>query len=219
MGMKVHIQIRIRLRIESGHSLHDILHHFTREAKGWEFPVKQSNDYQSHHGGQAGFVVCNSVDGLERAAVAVANLNPKRPNSFSVPNIVPRDSPHLSLDQYNAIGKAFAESLQTFLRANKYIGDVSVVGPDIGLTEIVSGAKCRQLFEGWLNAPTPTSHPSDVWLLDRFTCAVFRHNAKVNLYDLERHLAEDRKWDKKSAAWAVRRIQTGLDILTVNHRF
>lgn len=171
------------------------------------------------HGEPAGFVISNSIQGLERGAVAVANVQPKHPRSFQVTNIVPQDSSNLTMAQYNAIGTAFAKDFRHFLQASRLKGDVQICGPQIGLPEIISAPKCRHFFENWLQTPTPTGHPSDVHALDRFICALFRYKADVDLDRLARHLIEDRKWEAESAKWATQRIQTGLDVLRTNRRF
>lgn len=216
--MKTHVDILIRLNIDQAGSLHAILRQFAAETEGWKFPQKQSEDYQERHDGSAGFVVSEAVDGLERAAVAIAQRDKRRANSFHVPNIVPRDGSSLTLQQHNAIGERFADDLRRFMREKQYSGSLKKIGPEIGLAEIISAPKCRRFFEAWLQTPTPTGHPSDVWLLDRFICAAFQHRAKLNLFDLQKHLVEDRKWRAESAGWAVRRIQTGFDILQVNRK-
>jgi hypothetical protein len=41
----------------------------------------------------------------------------------------------------------------------------------------------------------------------------------VNLWELEKYLIEDHNWGSRDAAWVIRRIQTGLDILNANRRF
>lgn len=159
-----------------------------------------------------------AIDGIERAAVAIAQRSNRSVNRFYVPNIVPRDKSSLTLSEYNAVGKRFADDFGCFI-TKESIGALTIIGPEIGLEQIISAPKSRRLFEAWLNSPTPTSHPSDILALDRFICAAFRYRARVNLYDLELHLVRDRSWDPKSAAWTVRRIQAGLDILRVNRRF
>src|SRR2546427_604549 len=101
--MEAHIEIQIHLKLGRKESLHAVLRAFAERTKGWQFPEKQSREYQDGHKGAAGFVVCASVNGLEPATVAIANLNSRYPNSFSVSNIVPRETHHLTLCQYNAI--------------------------------------------------------------------------------------------------------------------
>lgn len=218
--MKAHVEIEINLPMPDGKTLHDVLSAFATISPGWVFSKEQSEDYQSHHdSGAAGFAICNSVPGTERASVAIACVDKKQPRSFRVTNIVPADTFHLDIDQYNAIGVKFAAAFRKFLRENKTPGRLTLCGPEKSIAEIIPGLKCRQFFESWLHTPTPTSHPSDVDQLDRFTCALFRYQSKVNLYEVERYLIENRKRSPKEAAWAVHRIQTGLDVLRVNRRF
>ena len=217
--MLAHVEIRIRLKLKKPTNLHTILQQFALNSKGWKWAPKQSKDYQKMHGEPAGFVISDSIQGLERGAVAIANVQPKHPQSFRVTNIVPQDCSSLTMAQYNAIGTAFAKDFRHFLQNSRLEGEVQICGPQIGLAEIISAPKCRRFFECWLQTPTPTGHPSDVYALDRFICAAFRFGADVDLDRLARHLIEDRKWEAESAKWAVQRIQTGLDVLRVNRKF
>ncbi len=219
--MRTHVEIEIDLQLQNGESLHDVLRAFAKTSSGWVFPKEASEDYLKHHGSAAGFACSVSVPRIERASVALANLNPKHPNRFQVTNIIPAGTLHLNVEQYNAVGLKFAEDFRHFLRASQSQtrGQVKVTGPERGLPSIIPGAKCRAIFEAWLHSPTPTSHPGDVELLDRFICAAFRHQPKLNIYEIEQYLIEDQKWNAKDVAWAVRRIQTGLDVLRTNKRY
>src|SRR6266540_5248404 len=102
--MKTHVEVRIRLNLNGGINLHDVLRCFAQKTEGWNWAPEQSKNYQSSHGSPAGFVISDSVQGLQRGAVAVANVNPKHPNSFRVTNIIPQECSSLTLEQYNAIG-------------------------------------------------------------------------------------------------------------------
>ena len=217
--MVVHVKIRLRLKLKKSQKLHSVLQSFTKQSPGWKWAPKQSADYQKMRQAPAGFVICDSVQGLPRAAVALASLNEKHPHGFEVTNIVPQDGFSLTMSEYNAIGTAFCKAFKSFLRSTRRNGVVNMVGPEISLDEIITAPKCRRFFEMWLQTPTPTSHPSDVHALDNFICAVFRHNADVDLNRLGRHLVDDRKWKADSAAWAMERIQTGLDVLKAYQRF
>lgn len=217
--MVVHVKIRLRLKLEKTENLHSVLQAFAKQSPGWNWAPKQSADYQKMHQAPAGFVICDSVQGLARAAIAVASLNENHPHSFEVTNIVPQDSSSLTMSEYNDIGTVFCKAFKSFLKSTRRNGVVNMVGPEIGLNEIITAPKCRRFFETWLQTPTPTSHPSDVHALDNFICAVLRHNADVDLNRLRKHLIDDRKWKADSAAWAMERIQTGLDVLKANQRF
>jgi hypothetical protein len=155
--MKAHVEIKIRLKPKNGESLHDILRAFVGKTKGWRFPQKESEDYQLMHHGPAGFADCVSVKGLKRAGVALANTDDKRPNSFRVTNIVPKECSSLTLGEYNAIGLAFADHFRGWLKNESLRGEVDVRGPQKTLADIIPGKKTRQLFEAWLHTPTPLS--------------------------------------------------------------
>jgi hypothetical protein len=217
--MKAHIEIRVRLNPNNGDTLHDVLSRFARKTKGWKYPVRQSKDYERRHGSQAGFAVCDSVEGLERAAVALANLDPRHPSRFRVTNIIPRSCSSLTLDQYNAIGLAFARQFASWLRTTRFGGTVKTVGPSKALVDIIPGEKSRKLFEAWLHSPTPLSHPSDLYVLDCFICHLFRHPGAVRTYELESYLVQDRDWKPGTARFVVARIETGLELLRVDRKF
>ena len=144
--MKAHVEIYLRLDLADGKTLHDVLREFAAQTEGWTFPLESSLDYQKGHGAPAGFVVSDSVKGLERGAVAIANLDEKHPNHFRVPNIVPRECSHLSMDQYNTIGMAFAKAFQRFLKTSKIGGMVKVTNPNKDLADIIQGKKCPETF-------------------------------------------------------------------------
>ncbi|MEY4199687.1 MAG: hypothetical protein RLZZ265_1427 [Verrucomicrobiota bacterium] len=217
--MNAHVEIRIRLKLEDGKTLHDVLCEFANATKGWAFPLECSLDYQAGHRFPAGFVVSDSVKGLERGAVAIANLDPSHPNRFRVTNIVPKDSWKLTMDQYNAIGISFSKYFRRFLRLNNLDGVVTVSSPMKKLSDIIKGEKCRKLFEAWLHTPTPISHPADIERLYVFICALFRHGSDARSYEIERFLIEDRNWEPRDARLVASEIERGLEILAVDRRF
>ena len=219
MNMKAHVEIHIRLKRIPDGGLHEILREFARQTNGWAFPEENSLDYQVHHGSYAGFAVCLLGKGLEHAAVAIANLDKKHPNSFGVPNIVPRQCSSLTLDEYNAVGLAFARDFREWLRRNSVVGVVEVVGPNRTLEDVISGQKGRKFFEAWLHTPTPVSHPSDIYALDRFICHLFRHRGTTRTWEIESYLVDDRNWKPETARWVVARIETGLELLRVDRKF
>lgn len=222
--MKAYVEIRIHLNPNDRETLHDALGHFTRDTNHWIFPKKESETYQEHTGSEAGYVICDAVDGHESALVAIASQQPKLPNIFYVPNIVPRNCFLLTVEQYNAIGLAFASDFGNWLRACSLKGNVHCSNPEKTLTDIITAEKCRRFFERYLNCPSwnPSSiriHPSDIEKLDVFICALIRYGAKVSLDEIEKYLIEDQKWKTTDAAWVRNRIEIGLDVLKVDRRF
>jgi len=217
--LKSHVEIHIRLVLADGKTLHDVLREFADQTKGWTFPLENSLDYQKGHGAPAGFVVSDRIKGLERGAVAIANLEEKLPNHFRVPNIVPRDCSYLPMDKYNAIGMAFAKAFRQFLKTSKIAGTVKVTNPNKQLADIIKGEKCRKLFEAWLHSPAPISHPADIERLYVFICALFRHHSDARAYEIERYLIEDRKWKPGEARFVASEIEKGLALLKIDRRF
>lgn len=222
--MKAHVEIQIRLNLNDGETLHDVLHLFARDTVGWLFSRKESETYQKHIGETGGYVVCDSVKGCERAIVAVATEKSKRPNTFYVPNIVPRDCSNLTIDQYNAIGVAFARNFAGWCRENANKGLVHCSNPSKSLADIIPAEKCRKYFEQYLNCSVWNStalptHPSDVHKLDVFICAQFRYGADVRPDEIESYLVADRKWTPADAAWVRARMEIGLDVLKVYRKF
>lgn len=143
---------------------------------------------------------------------------------FYVPNIVPRNCFHLTLEQYNAIGSAFASDFGKWLRTCSLKGNVSCSNPHKTLADIITAEKCRTFFERYLNCPSwnPSSirlHPSDIEKLDVFICALNRYGANVSPDEIEKYLIEDQKWKPIDAAWVRNRIEIGLDVLKVDRRF
>lgn len=217
--MKAHVEIYLRLDLADGKTLHDVLREFAAQTEGWTFPLESSLDYQKGHGAPAGFVISDSVKGLEPGAVAIANLDEKHPNRFRVPNIVPRECSHLSMDQYNAIGTAFAKAFHRFLKTSITGGVVKVTNPNKELADIIQGEKCRKLFESWLHSPTPISHPADVEKLYVFICGLFRYHSDARSYEIEKYLIEDRKWKPGDARFVASEIEKGLTLLKINQKF
>ena len=216
--MKAHIEIKVRLKQLPVGGLHEVLRNFTDETEGWKFPRATSEDYQCHNGRDAGYAIFMQ-DGSEIAAVALANLDAKQRNTFRVPNIVPHASSSLTIDEYNAIGIAFADAFRRWLKKTSLRGEVDVVGPNRTLADVIPGERTRKLFEAWLHTPTPVSHPSDLYALDRFICHLFRHPGKTRVWEIEPYLINDLSWKPETARWVVARIYAGLELLRVDRKF
>jgi hypothetical protein len=216
--VKAHVEIKVRLKQLPPGGLHEVLLNFTDETEGWKFPRATSEDYQCHNGRDAGYAIFMQ-DGSEVAAVALANLAAKQPNTFRVPNIVPHSSSSLTIDEYNAIGIAFADAFRQWLKKASIRGSVDVVGPNRTLADVIPGERTRKFFEAWLHTPTPVSHPSDLYALDRFICHLFRHPGKTRVWEIEPYLINDLSWRPETARWVVARIYAGLELLRVDRKF
>jgi hypothetical protein len=47
IAVNAHVEIQIRLNLDNGETLHDVLRQFARASKGWMFPRKESGAYQN----------------------------------------------------------------------------------------------------------------------------------------------------------------------------
>ena len=222
--MKAHVEIQIRLNLNEGETLHDVLCQFARDLKVWTFPLAESETYQTHIGGEGGYLVCQPGKGIKRALVAIAAARARHPNTSYVANIVPQDCFQLTMAEYNTIGLAFARDFQKWLKNSPFAGSVHCTNEHKTLADIIRGEKCRELFERflkwsiWDSRSLPT-HPSDIKKLDVFICALFRYGADVRSDEIERYLVVDQKWQPADAAWVRNRIETGLDVLRVDRNF
>ncbi len=215
--MKAYVEIKLRLTLDDGATLQSVLSQFANSTKGWTHSAQWSEDYQIGIGRAAAVVVADRVKGLKPAGVAIASDDEHTKDRFHVTNIVPREMDCLTMNEYNAVGMAFADSFRAFLRAHKLRGQVEVRAGEKKLSDIIPAAKCRQFFEKYLLQPTP--HPLDVQRLDVFICALLRYGATVDTDEIERYLIGDLGWKRERAAWVKQRIDTGLDVLKVDRKF
>jgi hypothetical protein len=222
--MKAHIEIQIRLSLNKGETLHDVLRQFACNSKVWAFQQVESENYQIHIRGEGGYLICEPDKDIKRALVAIATARTKRPNTFYVANIVPRDCFQLTIEEYKTIGLAFARDFRKWLKKSPVGGSVHCTNENKTLADIMPGKKCREFFERYLkcsiwDSSTLPSHPSDIEKLDVFICALFRYGADVRSDEIERYLVVDQKWKPVDAAWVRNRIEAGLDVLRIDREF
>src|ERR1039458_7258170 len=77
--MKAHVEIYIRLDLDGGKTLHDVLCRFSRDSKVWSFPQAESETYQKHIGGDGGYLILKPGKGIKPALVAIATAKAKQP--------------------------------------------------------------------------------------------------------------------------------------------
>lgn len=222
--MKAQVEILIRLGLSESESLHDVLRQFAHDSKGWTFPQTESETYQNHILSVGGYLIREPSKRIKPALVAMATAKVKRPNTFYVTNIVPRDCFQLTIGEYNAVGLAFTRDFRKWLKKSRFTGSVHCTDANKTLTDIIPGEKCREFFERFLrcdvwNSHSLPSHPSDIKKLDVFICALIRYGVEVHSDEIERYLIADQQWKPADAAWVRARIDTGLDVLKVDRRF
>lgn len=213
--MKTYIEVSIVSRYEDNNELIDALRAFGNEADGWQYLEEQSKKYASATGEPSCSIL--RLGDAYVPAVAVTNKSGK---TFYIANIVPRESGRMSMEEYNQVASDFAHDLRQYAKSHGFKLTVSSTSEAISLREIISGKKCRELFERYLHLHPTSYHSLDIERLDTFICCLSRHARKrIDLELLKGWLREEKRWSEKDAAWCVDRIDTGLSILRVNRKY
>lgn len=213
--MKTYIEVSIASRYEDQNELIDALREFGNESDGWQYLEEQSKKYASATGEPS----CSIMRRGDAHVPAVAVTN-KSGKTFYIANIVPRETGRMSMEEYNQVASDFAHDLRQYAKRHGLKLTVSSSSETISLREIISGKKCRELFERYLNLHPKSYHPLDIERLDMFICCLSRHARKrIDLELLKGWLHEEKGWSEKDAAWCVDRIDVGLSILRVNRKY
>ena len=123
-----------------------------------------------------------------------------------------------TVDEYNLIATRFTKDLRHWARDTHNEICVKLGKSDVGLAELISSGRARDLFERYLDRCSfykeLAIHPFDLELLDRFTCSLHTYPRKpVNLCELERYLQEGRLWSKDDSRRCIQRVDIGLHVL------
>jgi hypothetical protein len=213
--MKTYIDVQIASKYEDQYDFILAMKDFGDRAIGWEFLDTQSEEYASLTGESS--CVLLKVGNKHSPAVAITV---KENNIFYITNIVPKENGEMSMAEYNDVAKQFAVDVVKFAKTHKLKIEIKTTRECIGLSEIISGDKTRELFERYLNLFPGSYHPLDIERLDKFICATSRYSRrKVRLDLLRDWLIAEKKWSEEDASRCVSRIETGLSILKVNRRF
>ncbi len=117
-----------------------------------------------------------------------------------VPNIVPRESGQISVDQYNAILVEFAHIIDTLLE--EYPGlNLEISDEDVGITEWISleSAELLKRFSVLANMSTGSSHPSDFSRWASFIIKTHKEGSQLYPDDLKQWLIEELQWPLEKA--------------------
>lgn len=193
----------------------DALRQFAASVEGWQYLETQSKDYATATGEPSCAIL--RMKSSHSPALAITR---KYGSTFYVANIVPRESSGMSMQEYNQVASAFAKELRRYAKSIGLRMAVNATSGLIGLKEIISGKKCREMFERYLNLHPTSYHPMDIERLDAFICCLSRHARKsADLELLRGWLIEENNWSSKDASWCVERIDVGLSILRVNRKY
>lgn len=212
--MKTYIEVSIVSRYEDQNELINALRAFCNDAEGWQYLEEQSKKYASATGEPSCAIL--RLGDTSVPAVAVTN---KAGKTFYIANIVPKESGRMTMEEYNQVASDFSRDLRKYAKNHGFKLTVRSTSEIISLREIISGKKCRELFERYLNLYPTSYHFLDIERLDTFICYLSRHSRKrIDLELLKGWLREEKGWSEKDAAWCVDRIDVGLSILKVNRK-
>lgn len=213
--MKTYIEVSIASPYEDQNELISALRAFGNDAEGWQYLEGQSKEYASATGGPSCAIL--RLGDPRVPAVAITNKSGK---TFYIANIVPRESGRMTMEEYNQVASDFSHDLRQYAKSHGFKLTVKSTSETISLRKIISGKKCRGLFERYLNLHPLSYHPLDIERLDAFICCLSKHARKrIDLELLKGWLREEKGWSEEDAACCVDRINVGLSILKVNRKY
>lgn len=121
-------------------------------------------------------------------------------NRLWVPNIVPRESGQISIDQYNAILLEFAQFVEPVLQNFPRLR-IEISSDQVGITEWVSpqAAELLERFSNLANMSTGSSHPYDFRRWVAFIVRAHKDGSKLYPDDLRQWLVEGLGWPPERA--------------------
>lgn len=214
--MKCHRHLRISSRSANSADMARYIEAFGAKTAGWSFPLEQSRDYEVGVGEAACCVVAEDSS-LPRSTVHLAQDSP---NGLFLTNIIPQLKDKLTVDEYNMLAKTFAMALRKSAKADKMELVVTLSKSEIRLDDMLGGSITKKMFRRFLALHPKSGHPNDIERLDLFTCAVGRFSRKrFDLAAFQYLLIEELKWSPSDAKWCRGRVEIGLEVLKVSHRF
>lgn len=176
--MRTYVDVLVVSRYGDNADFIDALRQFANSVEGWQYLELQSQVYASAMGEPS----C-AIQKLNNSHGPAMAITKKSANTFYIANIVLRESGRISMQEYNQVASEFSGSLRTYAKSVGLRLVVKATSGLIGLKEIISGNKCRAMFERYLNLHPITYHSLDVKRLDAFICCLSRHARKPT--DLE----------------------------------
>lgn len=152
-----------------------------------------------------GFAFARDADAVIPATGLLLMLEGDR---LWVPNIVPRESGQISIDQYNSILTEFSNVIEPFLRGRNDL-QKEMTSEQVGITEWVSpAADLLKRFSTLANMATGSSHPLDFRRWASFIIRTHREGSELYPDAL-------RQWLVEALGWSLERA----DKLTLEYEF
>lgn len=164
----------------------------------WKHDVEAEERLRSLSGdGTAGYAFARDGDPTVPPTGLLLMLEASR---LWVPNIVPRESGQISVDQYNGILLEFALFVEPLLQTFPGLR-IEISSDQVGITEWVSpqAAELLKRFSTLANMSTGSSHPYDFRRWAAFIVRTHKDGSKLYPDDLRQWLVEGLGWPPEPA--------------------
>jgi len=213
--MKRFIDVFIDIKDLSDSAFVESLIAFAEQSPDWKYLNEESARYAT----MAGEFSCAilKIDNPSRPAVAITN---KKGRIYFIANIVPKEVSRISMSEYNDIARSFVKDIRKYARDHDIRLKITVSKESVDLKDIITGNRCRLVFERYMALHPRSYHSLDIERLDMFICCLFRYSKKTFDSEILRGwLMETKGWSEKDTEWCTRRIEIGLDVLSANKKF
>ena len=216
--MKAYQELKLKLKEVSDSEFIDIIINFTQQVKNWTYLEKESKEHIKEHIEETSNSSC--ILFLDDDHHKPTFLITKRKDQFySIVNIFNSQHGYIPMLEYNALLRHFYQDFKGFIDSNRHKISIEISKEEIGLKEIISSTKARDLFETYLSFSPLSYHLNDKERLYFFICAASRCKKNINIELLKQYLVEELNWSQEDANWCRETIDLGLQILKANKHY
>ncbi|HLO89121.1 MAG TPA: hypothetical protein VK203_29510 [Nostocaceae cyanobacterium] len=203
--MKVHQELNLKLKKVSDHEFMEIIKEFTQKFNEWNYLENESLEHTKETTKPSCILFLD--DDYHKPEFLITK---RKDNLYSI-YIYNSQYGYIPMLEYNALLRKFSEDFKTV--SNPDIISAKISKEEIGLQEIISSDKARDLFEKYLSFHPRSYHINDKERLYFFISAASRCKKRINTELLKRYLVEDLNWSEEDANWCRETVDLGLEIL------
>ena len=212
--MKRFIDVFLDINDLSDNAFVEFLIAFAEQSPNWKYLNEESARYATIAGEFSCAIL--KIGNPSQPAVAIT----KKGRIYFIANIVSKEASKISMSDYNGIARSFVKDIRKYAIDHGMCFKITVSKESVDLKNIITGNRCRLVFERYMALHPRSYHSLDTERLDMFTCCLFRHSKKAfDSEALRGWLIEAMNWSEKDAEWCYRRILTGLNVLSANKKF
>lgn len=209
--MKVYQELKIKLKKVSDTEFIKIVEDFTQQINGWNYLQNESAEHTKETRKPCCIILLD--EDYHKPTFLITKITD---NLYSIGNIFNSQCGYIPMLEYNDLLRKFAHDFQKYIKSNRI--DIKISKEEIGLKEIISSERARELFEIYLSFRPCSYHFNDKERLYFFISAASRCKKKINTEWLKQYLIEDLKWSEEDASWCRQTIDLGLEILKASKK-